>query len=206
MSARRTPLKHPVVILGVAAGLLAVGVLNLQTFGPRLGLLGAGGDQAPDPLVPPPDLEMVVQAARDGSGPRPFATAGDGGATVSMRDPFTSGPSPAPPGPAPAPSRRAPAAAAPLVCSAVLLGGERPLALIDGHAAGPGDQVRGHEILTISTDGVTLRAPDGDQITLAVGPQTLADGAYHVVTGTRPADAGGQTRLSASRSPERTER
>jgi len=194
------------VILGVVAGLLAVGVLNLQTFGPRLGLLGSRGDQAPDPLVPPPDLEMVVQAARDGSGPRAFAAAGGGGAAVSMRDPFTRGAVPAAAAPAPAPSRRRATAPAPLVCSAVLLGGERPLALIDGEPVGPGDRVRGLEILTIAADGVRLCGPDGEEITLAVGTQATADGTYHVVTGTRAAHAEGQTRLSASRSPERTER
>ena len=206
MSARRTPLKHPAVILGVAAGLLAVGVLNLQTFGPRLGLFGSRGDQPADPLIPPPDLEMMVKDARAGAEARTLATAGGGGVPATMRDPFASGPVAVTAAPERARPRPTAASPAPLVCSAVLLGGERPLALIDGHPAGPGDRVRGHEVLAVAADGVTLRAPGGEEIILAVGPQAAADGAYHVVTGTRAADEEGQTRLSASRSPERTER
>jgi len=205
MSARKTPLKHPAVVIGVLCGLVAVGALNLQTFGPRLGLFGDRTAQPADPLIPPPDLEAVVQDAVQDAGRRPVATAGGSGWPAIARDPFASG-APAPPAPAAAVRKQPDRKPDPLVCSAVLLGGARPLALIDGESHGPGDSVRGLEILTIDADGVRLRKPDGSELVLAVGPPRDEPSAYHLVTETRSAADAGQTSLAGSRSTERTER
>jgi hypothetical protein len=194
--------------VAVACGLLAVVALNLQTFGPRLGWL-AGDDRAdPDALAIPEDLDAVVHGAVRSGTPGAVATGAAATGAAPLRDPFR-----APAAPRPAPARRparAPARAAaepePLRCTAVLLGGERPLALIAGATHGPGDAVRGHEILRITADGVRLRSPAGEVVDLRVGAGAEPDTTYHVVTETRGASGAGQTSLAASRTDERTER
>jgi hypothetical protein len=207
MSTRPTPLKHPAVVLGVAVGLVAVGLLNLRTFGPELKLFGARHDDRSTHLTPPDDLEDVVRSAVAGRGPGDLALAGDGAAGTLLRDPFTRASSRPQVAPVRTERRTRPRPAVPaLECSAVLLGGERPLALIGGESYGPGDRVRDHEILTIDADGVRLRRPDGGELVLAVGPPQTDPPAYHLVTETRNDDDAGQTRLSASRTEEGTER
>jgi len=204
----RSLLRHPVVIGGVVVGLLAVTVLNLRTFTPAGRLAGHGVDRAVGHLVPPSDLSDVVRDAVYGNGEgRGLAQAGNGSSPSLMRDPFSGGTvkpqvvSQAKPRP------RAPRAskAAPLVCTAVMLGGQEPLALIAGKAYGPGDKVRGLEVLAINTEGVRLRQADGDETLLAVGPGLADSTSFHVVTRTHePADAG-VTRLATDR-PERNQR
>jgi hypothetical protein len=205
----RPLLRHPAVIGGVIVGLLAVVALNIRTFASGRSFLDRGAGQARDYLVPPDDLSDVVHQAVYGEasdrGPAVAAAAAGPGLA---RDPFsgaTTRPSaPAAPSPRRAPTR-APAPSTPLVCTAVMLGGQEPLALIDGETRHPGDSVRGHEIVSIAADGVLLRRADGREIMLAVGPAASDSTGFHVVTGKQIGSSRGDTRL-ATESTERTER
>jgi len=201
-------LRHPAVIAGVVVGLLAVAMLNLRTFGPARRLAGHGVDRAVGHLVPPSDLSAVVHAAVYGGTPgRGLAQAGGGQGLGPARDPFT-GATTAPrvvtPEP-PRPRASRPAPPQPLTCTAVMLGGARPLALMGGKAYSLGDRVRGHEVVAITTEGVRLRDTAGHETVLAVGPAPADSTSFHVVTRpVAPADAG-VTRLATDR-PERTDR
>jgi hypothetical protein len=185
----RSPLKHPVVISGVVLGLLAVALLNLHTFMGEGQLLGRGAERSTADLTPPADLSDVVhQAVRDqAGGPRVAgAAAGSGGGSGLVRDPFSGGtvrpeatvPRVAQPRPQRAPEPK------PLVCAAVMLGGEQPLALIDGEARRPGQTVRGYLLLDITTTAVRLQRPDGSVLVLPVGQATSDTSGFHLVTGT----------------------
>ncbi len=198
MSTNRAPLRHPGVIAGTAFGLLVVGALNLHTFAPGGRLLGLGGGRADTHLTPPSDLEEVVgdavRAQRDRSA---LATAQQNGAGAVVRDPFSGSAPTAPP-----PTPTAPRAAAPrrsagqaLVCSAVLLGGQTPLAVFGEHAYKPGDRVQGHEIVAIDVEGVHLRGADGRPWVLAVGAEQDATAGFHLVTGPSDDASRGATQL-----------
>lgn len=193
----RSPLRHPVVIGGVVVGLLAVATLNFMTFAPdRRGRSHRGGG-ADGYLTPPDDLASMVDDARRG----PRGPAGTGAVRASaggelMRDPF-SGVARQAPTAAPAPRRnRSRRTATALTCSAVMLGGERPVALISGRAYQPDQVVRGHTITAITADGVTLRRPDGGELVLAVGPARGDSLSFHVVTTLPAPDSAGETRLA----------
>lgn len=195
----RSPLRHPVVVGGVVMGLLAVTVLNLKTFLPGGKLLQRGGDRTAGYLTPPSDLADVVREAVAGDaaslGAAAMATAEAAGLA---RDPF-SGAARRPVAPrqrAAAPAARPAPTPAALACTAVMLGGASPLALIDGEACRPGDQVRGHQVLSISPDGVRLRRPDGGELTLAVGAARADSATFHVVTEARFKTGTGETRLA----------
>ncbi len=195
----RSLLRHPVIIGGVVVGLLAVTVLNLRTFLPG----GAGHQRANSALgylVPPADLADVVRDAQAGETAHSgLATAGTGDIPGLARDPFSGGtvrpetPRPRRASATPRPARKPD----PLVCTAVMLGGLQPLALIGGQAYRPGEEVRGNEVLTIDTDGVRLRRPDGKELLLAVGSARPDSATFHVVTRTRTDAGSGETRLAA---------
>lgn len=195
----RSPLRHPVVIGGVVTGLLAVTVLNLKTFLPDGRLLQRGGERTAGYHVPPSDLADVVREALAGElGKAGLASASAADALALARDPFT-GVTARPAVPRPRPT--APAAArtpkpSPLVCTAIMLGGNDPVALIDGRACRPGDRVRGLEVLSITPDGVRLKRPDGGDLTLTVGPARADSATFHVVSETRMKRGAGDTRLS----------
>ncbi len=204
----RSPLRHPAVVGGAAVGLAVIAVLNFQTFAAGSWFGASAGDPARDHLVPPSDLDDVVQEALCGDTRDPgLALAGRVGGPAVTRDPFTGGealatPVVRAPDAAPRPRRSAPR---PLACTAVMLGGEAPLALINGEAYRLGDRVRGQAIVAIATDGVTLLRDDGHQTVLAVGPPPDGSSGYHVVTETLTDEDRGSTRL-ADDSAERTDR
>ncbi|MBD3222918.1 hypothetical protein GF314_16945 [bacterium] len=204
----RSLLRHPAVIGGVAVGLVVIAVLNFQTFAAGSWFGSGGGDQGADHLVPPSDLDDVVKdALRSGTRDPGLALAGSVGGPAVTRDPFTGGVATAPVAarePEASPRPR-PSAPRPLVCTAVMLGGESPLALVNGEAYRVGDRLRGQEIVAIETDGVTLLRDDGRQTVLAVGPPRDGDSGYHVVTETLTDEDQGSTRLAGD-SSERTDR
>lgn len=204
---KRSLLRHPAVIGGVVLGLMAVTVLNLETFASGR-WFGPDADEASaSHLVPPADLEEVVRGAvaarnRDTG----LALAGSLGGPTITRDPFTGSVA------APAPTTAKPASRAasrpkpaPLQCTAVMLGGRRPLALIDGESHGPGDSLGPWTIDAIDTEGVTLVRKDGRQKRLAVGPARDDEARYHVITEAEVGNDRGKTRLEDS-SAERTHR
>ncbi len=206
MSANRSSLRNPAVIAVVVVALGAVVVLNLRTFAPKQGARGrAAAGQFGQPALPS-DLDAVVRDAALG-----LAAPADSVAEIAAdrivlgRDPFASG---AKVTATSAPTRRTSTRRAPrssLTCSAVLLGGERPVALIDGKAYGPGDVIRGHEVLSVDTEGVRLREPAGGELRLAIDTGESGD-SYHVVTRTQTREDRGLTRLDSKSDTERTNR
>jgi hypothetical protein len=119
----------------------------------------------------------------DGS-PAPGDVAAGGLGAGGVRDPFHRGSTPAPvPSPtttrSAAPQRTAPKPE--LVCTAVLLGGDAPVAFVAGSARQIGDRVAGHEIVSIGAGGVWLRGPGGDRY-LPVGRPAAAATSYPLVT------------------------
>lgn len=210
MSAKRALLRNPVVVGGVVIGLAAVVLLNLKTFGSSGRMLRRCVQQAENHLAPPSDLGSIVRDAvqGDADGRRLVAQASQAGWPALGRDPFSGGTqSPTAP---PATktrtkrSRRNPTRS--LTCSAILLGGSRPLALIDGASYGPGDRVRDCEVTSIDTRAVRLRRTDGREIVLEVGSPASKAENYHLVTESRANQDRGQTCLAGADRAERNER
>jgi hypothetical protein len=197
MSTGRTLLRHPLVIAGAALGLVTVAVINVQTFAREGKVLGFGPGRGETHLTPPADLaDVVQQAVQQERRARQAALGGQATGAPLTRDPFTA----APVGPAPAPvatarTARPAATARPLTCTAIFLGGSRPQALIDDETYGPGDRVRGYEILHIDTEGVRLRRPDGTTFHLSVGPARADSTGYHLVTRVREKNERAATQL-----------
>ncbi|PID79489.1 hypothetical protein CSB20_10110 [bacterium DOLZORAL124_64_63] len=92
-----------------------------------------------------------------------------------------------------APGRRA--AKAP-VCSAILLMGAKPMAIIDGKGYHPGEKMGQMTVEKITADAVVLRDSRGRTHRLGVGPEKNDTSQYRVVTRARATDEQGRTRLS----------
>jgi hypothetical protein len=206
MSTQRTFLRHPLVIAATALGLMVVAMLNVQTFLGVGSLLGLGPGPGEDHLAPPSDLaETVQEAMQAGRAGRRVSAAQQGSGSGLVRDPFT--------GSAPAAAVRPPAPrrteqrqrVKPLVCTAVFLGGPRPLALIDDETFGPGDKVRGLEVVGIDAEGVRLQRTDGSDIHLEVSSGESAPAQYHLVTGVRGRNEQTETPPAGSSANEGTE-
>lgn len=200
MSANKVSLKSPVTIAVVAVLLAGVVVLNLRTFG---GLTPSGGQdrgyrlQAHPPV--PSDVGQMVHHQVLVTEQRSLASARVPGGPVG-RDPFF--PEKFQPTLKRQPTRKKggsrktsgkPKAA--LECSAIMLGGISPLAIINGEGRRLGDKIQGQVVTDIDADGVTLAQPNGHEKRLPVG-QVNDDGqGYRVVTRTRETDELGRTRL-----------
>ena len=76
-----------------------------------------------------------------------------------------------------------------------MLGGNRPMAIIDSEGRHPGDKIRGLTVTDIDADGVTLTRADGTTTRLTVGVQEDENQPYRVVTRTEHSDDHGRTRL-----------
>jgi len=182
----------------VAVLLVAVVVLNVRTFGGR----SAGRHSSDDYQVqthPPVPANLGLPASHTVSlqtvGREPAPTPDIDGLT---RDPFF--PHQAQPKTITRPQHSSSRAGTrtrskPLTCSAIMLGGNRPMAIIDSEGRHPGDKIRGLTVTDIDADGVTLTRADGTTTRLTVGVQEDKDQAYRVVTRTGHADDHGRTRL-----------
>jgi hypothetical protein len=77
-----------------------------------------------------------------------------------------------------------------LSCAAVLLGGSRPAAIINGQRYHRGDWIENYRVGRITTEGVQLSGSSGQRF-LAVGVPDDEVDSYPVVTGTKtPRDVG----------------
>lgn len=186
MSASSPSLKNPVVIGVLVVAAVAVTVLNIQTFGPpaRSGPRVQATMQNQPAL--PPDLALLVQRAMTG-GPRrtgpgatedrplprlrrdPFRAVTHGMKDVAVPDPEDK--------PIPRPG---------LVCSAVMTGGKRPSALLNGKFYSPGDKVQGYTLAWIATNGVTLETSGGAKKFIPLANRSHKAGAVTVKLGHRP--------------------
>lgn len=160
MSSSRLKLSSPPVIAAVVVLGIAVTILNIRTFGskrPRRRPAPTEIRVQEHPALPA-DLGQVVQQALDQSA-LPDRSGSRPAPSQVSRDPFQRS------------GHAAHAAVAParvtapdsLRCAAVLLGGRRPVALIDGEAHTLGGRVRGMTIVNIDYDGVRLQTSAGDQ-------------------------------------------
>ncbi len=200
MSTNRISLKHPAVIGVVALAMVAVAALNIATFSSSGGKRDTSRGyrlqaHPPVPVDARPAIwnEAVVTARLD----RVTAEEVEG----MERDPFYPAkkqPASVRPAHRKSGGKGAPrrAAAKPPVCSAVMLMGETPMAVIDGKGYEPGDSFGSLKVQHITAEGVTLVDGQGKARRLAVGPETAHEEPYRVVTRPRGVDEQGRTRLN----------
>ncbi len=157
MSAKSISLKSPITIVVVVFLLGAVTVLNVRTFGPLLGRneTSAGYRAQAHPPVPS-DMRQLAAHETELVRSRPLRDPALMVASLD-RDPFF--PRQKQPRPVVTPTgggasgRKASAPAPkPLVCSAIMLGGRRPMAIINGEGRHPGDDIRGMILTGIDAD------------------------------------------------------
>jgi len=82
-----------------------------------------------------------------------------------------------------------------LECSAIMLGGTKSVAIINGEGYHIGQKIRNMTLTAVDADGVTLRKADGSSTHLAVGVQEEESQSYRVVTRSRKIEDQGRTRL-----------
>lgn len=196
MSAKQVSLKSPVTIAVVTVLLVGVVFLNLNTFGGKGGKTSRGYRVQAHPPVPM-DVRQLVSCETN------FQGAGRASA-ISMenleRDPFF--PDQTQPVSVMAStvrrsskrSQRKPKAK-PLECSAIMLGGVQPMAIISGEGRHPGDKIRGMVLSAIDADGVTFIKANGSSFRLPVGVQEDNKDSFRVVTRVQNTDEQGRTRL-----------
>ncbi len=202
MSTQKLSPKQQVLLGVMALALVGVVALNVRTFMPERGSRKTerGYRLQAHPPVPldarPAGWEMAPPAPED-AGTR-ASTAVD----ELTRDPFfpvrkrVVARSKAPQrhrARAAAPRRRA---AKTPVCSAVLLMGAKPMAIIDGKGYHPGEKMGKMVVEEITADAVVLRDSRGRTHRLGVGPAKNDTSQYRVVTRTRATDEQGRTRLN----------
>ena len=180
MSAKRLNLRNPLVIAGVFVLLAVVTVINLHTFGVCL-LRTDTGTVSRSVMPPAPvDLQLASESLTDRSlslPPPPLENP------QLERDPFLDERvvrDAASPPVTKAVKKRT--RTKPLVCSAILLGGKRPTALINGKAYGPDDVVGSYRVAEITATRVLLKKANGQVLTLLAAPELATSGSYKVVT------------------------
>lgn len=160
MSASSPSLKNPFVIGALIIGAVVVTILNIQTFGPPKKSGPRVQMAAMDQPALPPDLAILVREAMaekalvDGDhstvSPRQKHKAG--------RDPFHSKATPVVVKARPKPVQ---AKATKLACTAIMTGGIKPSACINGKFYSPGDKVGRYTVAWIASNGVTLKNSKG---------------------------------------------
>ncbi len=198
MSAKQISLKSPITIGVVMVLLVAVGYLNVSTFGGKRSGVFRGYRVQAHPPVP-------ADAGRLAAFSETSAVLGDKMASAYTadgleRDPFQWGKSRPKSVPKPVVKRsrktkvvRKKAKA--LQCSAIILGGIKPMAIIDGEGRYQGEKVRGMILASIDADGVTFRKADGSTMHLVVGVKEDDENSFRVVTRSRENEDTGRTRI-----------
>lgn len=162
------------VVVSVLVLLLAIMTLNWRVFQPLRARQVDRQTAQEEAVYLPPDLgEMTgVAAARLEGGASDAGRrnrAGRATLGAGLRDPFAAD---ADPVPRPAVTRKVRATGTSSrprpVCTAVLLGGRRPVALIDGARYHPGDRIGAYRIERIDAGGVHLAGAQG-RLYLPVG-------------------------------------
>lgn len=170
MSAGPLSSKHKAALGVVAVLAVAVIILNIQTFGGKSRPSRRVQASVQDVSALPEDLATLVQNAdlsaglgrRLGRSPRTDHSGPD-------RDPFLAyRPQVSVAVSEPAAEPEAPQ----LGCSAILLGGKRSTAMINGKSYGAGDTVAGLTVMSVNTRGVLLQDKSGGTVFLNVGTVT----------------------------------
>lgn len=186
MSASSPNLKTPILIGVIAICGIAVTILNIKTFGS--GAKPSRRVQATVQGQPalPPDLALLVHEAMAGleTAPAP-GTTGQRNLPYLGRDPFQARKSISQPADTEVEDPIGPERAG-LVCTAIMTGGHRPSALINGKFYCPGDDVDGHTLAWIGTGGVTLLDSQGTNVFLPLLITSQQGGAMEVNVGPSP--------------------
>ncbi len=200
MSAKQANKKLSITLAVLGVMLVGVVALNISTFG---GVGRAGGSargyrlQAHPPV--PSDMGRMIKYAVDSQEPERSLRTGPMITTLD-RDPFFPGKD------QPKPvlntgsgfrkgATKPSAGIRPLECTAIMLGGNRPMAIINGEGRYPGDKIRGMILKEVDADGVTFTKSDDSIIRLPVGVAEVENQNYRVVTRTRELDDQGCTSL-----------
>ena len=169
MSASRLSRKYTITIAVVVVMGIAVTILNIQTFGKGRSPSHRVQASHQDGPSLPEDLALLVRDAGKANDLNRYTTHGRGQKLLNqVRDPFLSNIKPVVqvhPEVAEEPAKIA------LVCSAVLLGGKRSVALINGRSYVSGDIIEDLTVVSVSTKGVSLRNSGGGTVFLGVGNQ-----------------------------------
>ena len=205
MSRSRIDLKDKRVAGLVLVLLAVVVIVNVRTFIPDLKRAAKRSVSVADEVSVPGDLDEAAHLAAVrlaslqlvGASPAVLADMMAGGdhTVVSrpVRDPFRPGPTSVTQlrtsgrqsgsGKSGGNQTRA-TRQVPLSCTAVLLGGSRPAALIDGKFYQVGDQLSAYRLVHISREGALLRGV-AQEVFLPVRSPDSAGVSYPLVTGTR---------------------
>jgi hypothetical protein len=195
MSRSRIDLKDKRVAGLVLALLAVVVIVNVRTFIPDLKRAAKRSVSVADEVSLPGDLDEAAHlaAARLASlqpGDAGLAGLADmmagGDHTVvsrPVRDPFRPGPTPVTQVRTSGRNQTRATRQVPFSCTAVLLGGSRPAALIDGKFYQVGDQLSAYRLVHISREGALLRGV-AEEVFLPVRSPDSAGISYPLVTGT----------------------
>ncbi len=172
MYKNRISLKDKRVVIPVFVLLSTVAISNLRTFLPDLWRESAGAAVTEQELPVPDDLADLTRAAAahiSGLGPSDALVGAAGDTSGARKDPFSAPVVHTPPPPSRSTDqRRAPRRR--LFCNAVLLGGERPAAMINGRTYYPGNLVGSYRIETIEANRVVLVSSAGHLVLKVDGP------------------------------------
>ncbi len=200
MSTSKLSLKSPATIAVVMVLLVGVVALNLQTFGGRSGArISPHGYRVQAHPPVPSDISSLVN--------REVSVAVTQGETVVAlewqsvdRDPFHPGQKQKKPkvkfrntAKKTLSSRKR--RLKKLECSAIMLGGNKPMAIIGSESHFLGDKIRGMTLNGIDADGVTFKKSDGSNFYLVVGVQEENNMSFRVVTQSKIAGDQDRTRL-----------
>jgi hypothetical protein len=203
MSEKRLSLSNPIVVVVVLVLFAAVLVVNLRTFGFKNRPQTAQAEVVQGYPTLPVDLEQVLRRSAV-AGPSSGGLVAGSPLPALGRDPFAA-----------RKSRTKPVAvekalepvtiADPdsLACAAVMLGGRRPVALINGEPLAVGDRIRGFQVMKIETTGVSLQHSDGRSRFLIVGRSGASSKSYRMVTDVPDREDLGRTSLDDSAYEER---
>jgi hypothetical protein len=198
MSAKQASLKHPATIAVVAVLLVAVVFLNVNTFGKGGRKPSRGYRVQAHPPVPMDAGKLASyspgRSVLDRKPVQKYST------DQLRRDPFYQGKNrPKPMAGTMKKQKTNPKAALPkiepLACSTIMLGGIKPMAIVNGEARFLGEKIRGMTVTNIDADGVTLLKVDGSRVLLPMGVQDDENQTFRVVTRTRESNDQGRTHL-----------
>ncbi len=199
MSRSTVSLRHPLVILVVVLLLVVVVGFNLMTFKPDWLSWNRDDDLSADDEILYNELDRATQIVADEKDAlknrleQEWASGNWQAAGTDLgRDPFQGLRAPKAKPTAPAPSRKQ--KAKPLICTAVVLGGNNPTVMINGKAHHVGQKVRGYKIISVRDDGVWLNR-SGKNLFLPVGSAAVETDVYPVVTKLPDASEQGRTQM-----------
>ena len=198
MSAKQVSLKSRGTIAVVLLLLVAVVYLNVNTFGGGQNKNSRGYRVQAHPPVP---MDAVKEASFE-AGTVSFSNHRPSAFLIEKlhRDPFSPGKKTAKIKHQRVSSsskslKKSQPKAKNLICTAIMLGGTQPMAIINGEGRYPGEKIQGMVLKAIDADGVTLQKAGGATVHLPVGVQEDKNPSFRVVTRNEKTEDQDPTRL-----------